>query len=65
MQIPILREGERKWIVLEPSLLATDEEVAQFIKEEITSMRLCQKSGLEEIIKIAQKRGILAYLKEE
>lgn len=54
-----------RWIVLEETLIAGGEEIAKFVKEEITSLRLAQNSGAEEIIKEAQKRGIIAYMQEE
>ncbi|WP_305862487.1 hypothetical protein [Helicobacter cholecystus] len=65
MRIPIKRDGKLKWIVLERSLIAGDEEIARFVKEEITSLRLAQESGIERIIKEAQERGIVAYMQEE
>lgn len=54
-----------QWIVLEETLIAGGEEIAKFVKEEITSLRLGQNSGLERIVSEAQKRGIIAYVQEE
>lgn len=63
MRVPVKRDGKMKWIVLEETLIASGEEIAKFVKEEITS--LAQNSGAEEIVKEAQKRGMNAYIQEE
>lgn len=65
MRVPVKRDGKMQWIVLEETLIAGGEEIAKFVKEEITSLRLGQNSGLERIVSEAQKRGIIAYVQEE
>lgn len=65
MRVPVKRDGKIQWIVLEETLIVGGEEIAKFVKEEITSLRLGQNSGLERIVSEAQKRGIIAYVQEE
>ena len=65
MRVPVKRDGKMKWIVLEETLIASGEEITKFVKEEITSLRLAQNSGAEEIVKEAQTRGMNAYIQEE
>lgn len=65
MRVSVRREGKLKWIVLKATLIAGDEEIARFVKEEMTQLRLAQKNGLEAIVQEAQKKGLIAYIEEE
>lgn len=65
MKIPIKREGKMCWIVLKATLIAGEEEISRFVKEEVTSLRLAQKNGAEAIVQEAQKKGLIAYIEEE
>ncbi len=65
MRIAVRREGRLCWIVLKSTLIVSQEEVSQFVREKVLEFRLAQKNGCEEIVKEAQALGMNAYLEEE
>lgn len=51
--------------MLKSTLIVSQEEVSQFVREKVLDFRLAQKNGCEEIVKEAQALGMNAYLEEE